>query len=485
MKLSKGILAAVVAASLFSLNYSIKPDLESVPAYTAGNISSSISEAVMENSKDSSVNISQPAQGTTNQKDIKQEQASLSASAKTETNSKAAAASSSKTVAAAPKAQTKPTQPESSSTTKPTTKQPKLTEKSSTPTPAPKTSPTPVESKPKTAPAPAPAEPTPAPPSKSSSSKLILGYATYYSSADTSSYNALTSHSSLIDSVATHTYITDSKGNLYIQGPFPQSQVSYANSKGIDTLAVVRNEFSPSVASSVLNNETYKANLINSIVSSVKKNGFKGVNIDFEILKSSDRNAYTAFMKELYDILHPQGYLVTIALPAKTVDNPKHSWSYAYDYVQLGKYADQVILMTYDEHYPGGTPGPIASIGWVQQIVNYASSVIPKSKLLLGIAAYGYDWRTTDNKLVSYSISKAISTAEKYGAEIQWDSKAQVPYYNYTDEDGIKHSVYFENSTSIGYKLNIVNNSNLKGIAIWRLGLEDESYWTTIKSKLN
>lgn len=48
--------------------------------------------------------------------------------------------------------------------------------------------------------------------------------------------------------------------------------------------------------------------------------------------------------------------------------------------------------MTYDEHYPGGSPGPIASIGWVNNVVKYATTVIPKEKIYLGLAAYGYDW---------------------------------------------------------------------------------------------
>jgi spore germination protein YaaH len=141
--------------------------------------------------------------------------------------------------------------------------------------------------------------------------------------------------------------------------------------------------------------------------------------------------------------------------------------------------------MTYDYSYPGGTPGPIAPIDWVQQVVNYAASVIPRSKLLLGIGAYGYDWPANGGKTISYGIQAAYETASKYGAEVKWDSTAQVPYYNHTDSNGLAHSVYFENSTSVGYKLNIVNNSNLLGAAIWRLGLEDENYWTTIRTKLN
>jgi spore germination protein YaaH len=234
-----------------------------------------------------------------------------------------------------------------------------------------------------------------------------------------------------------------------------------------------------------LNNPSATSNLINNIEKSLAAHNYSGVNIDFEILYSNDREVFTNFMRDLYNRLKPKGYLVTIALPAKTSESEK--WVYAYDYAKLGSYSDQVILMTYDEHYPGGKPGPVASLNWTQRIVNYAASVIPKEKLLLGLAAYGYDWTVKDGKTIStksVSVSSAYSIASANGAQVLWDSAAQVPYYTYTDSKG-EHFVYFENSTSIGYKLNIVNNSNLKGIAIWRLGLEDEAYWTTIRTKLN
>lgn len=334
------------------------------------------------------------------------------------------------------------------------------------------------------APAPAPA-PIPAPPSRPSTSKLILGYGTYYGSTDTT-LNSLKSHSSTINELATHTYIIDTNGGIYTQGNvFPTNQLSFADSKGIETLAVVRNEFNGGLAHDVLSNSTTSLALIGNIEKALAAHNYKGVNIDFELLYSQDREVFTNFMKNLYNTLKPKGYIVSIALPAKTSEVEK--WVYAYDYAKLGSYSDQVILMTYDEHYPGGAPGPIASINWTQRIVNYAASVIPRQKLLLGVAAYGYDWTVVDGKTTStasLSIQSAYSTAAANGVEVLWDSTAQVPYYNYTNSKG-SHTVYYENSTSLGYKLNIVNNSNLRGIAIWRLGLEDSSYWATISTKLN
>lgn len=313
--------------------------------------------------------------------------------------------------------------------------------------------------------------------------KYVLGYTTCYYAGDSSSYDSLTSDSKYIDGVAAQTLQTDGSGNT--TADFPSDVVNYANSNGIDTLVMVTNSFDSDIAKQLLENQSNRERLISNILSCIKLNNYKGVNIDIEGVYSSDRQYFTAFMSELYNTLHPYGYSITAALPAKTGDYPNASWFGAYDYGQIGKYADEVMLMTYDEHWSGGTSGPVASIGWVQDVVNYAVSVIPRYKILLGIAAYGYDWPSNGNSAAAYSIPQITKIASSTGSTIKWDFVSQSPHFNYTDSSGVGHTVWFENGTSIGYKLDIVNKNNLRGIAIWRLGLEDNSFWTTIGQKFN
>lgn len=313
------------------------------------------------------------------------------------------------------------------------------------------------------------------------SKKLIFGYTTYYYSGDTSSYNSMTTNTSTLDEIGTDTYTTDAYGN--ISGLVPTNQITYANSNNIKTLAMITNNFDGSIAQSLLESSVNRQALITNILNAMKINGYKGVNVDLEGVYYYDRSYLTTFMNELYTALHAQGFYVTIAVPAKTSDSPTSAWNGAYDYTALANYSDQVVLMTYDEHYPGGTPGPIASIGWVENVIKYAVTVIPQSKLLLGTAAYGYDWSSNGTK--AYSISNIYNLASTYGATILWDSVSKSPYFTYVDASGISHTVWFENSQSLNYKLDLVNSYNLSGIAIWRLGLENADYWTSIKTKFN
>jgi spore germination protein YaaH len=139
--------------------------------------------------------------------------------------------------------------------------------------------------------------------------------------------------------------------------------------------------------------------------------------------------------------------------------------------------------MSYDEHGSWSSPGPVASIGWVTNVVNYAKTVIPTNKILLGLAAYGYEWSSAGNKALS--LSQIYSRVSTYGGVVQWDTTSHSPYYIYTDTNGIQHTIWFENGDSIAYKCDLVNQNNLLGVGIWRLGLENSAYWNTINTKFN
>lgn len=354
------------------------------------------------------------------------------------------------------------------------------------PTPTPSATPTPtlhITSTP-TAASPIPtmtAVPLPtASPTPTKSVKKVLGFTTYYYSGDKSSYNSMVSNKSSIDDIATATHITDGYGN--ITGILPTEQISYANSNGITPTLLVGNNFSGDVAKTLLEGTTNRSKFISNLLNILKANNYKGANIDIEGVYSSDRNYYTTFLSEIYSTLKPLGYTISVSVPAKTIDSPNYTWNYAYDYASISKYADYVLLMTYDEHYPGGSPGPVASIGWVTNVIKYAVTVIPKEKIYFGLAAYGYDWSSNGTK--AYSINGCYNLAVNNGATILWDNTSKCPYFTYTDSSGVVHTVWYENSMSIQPKLDLVNSYNLAGVGIWRLGLENSDYWNSINTKI-
>src|ERR1700740_3015240 len=110
---------------------------------------------------------------------------------------------------------------------------------------------------------------------------------------------------------------------------------------------------------------------------------YHGLIIDFEAFPASGQKGYVALLKELSGDLHTHGMKLYVAVPPHSND---------YDYPAIAAAADGVVLMNYDEHYPGGAAGPVASQDWFDQNLKFAESVIPKQKIICAIANYGYDW---------------------------------------------------------------------------------------------
>jgi len=341
------------------------------------------------------------------------------------------------------------------------------------PEPEPETEPE-TEAKPESQPATKPA---------GASQRHVLGYYTVDYAGDVCSYNSLKACGSHIDSVAAFTFRVDSRGN--IAGTAPRDGLKLAQDKGITALALIHNyrdgAFSAADVHNLLVSRENRQRLVKNMIGVLERDGYQGVNIDLEGVPYYDRRYYTVLVREFKEALQPLGYLTVVSIPAKTWDAPTDSWSGAFDYAAIGKYADWVQIMTYDEHWSGGPPGPVASLPWVEQVIKYAVGLIPRDKILLGTATYGYDWSSYGSSAVtSRNISSLLST---YGASPQWSDRHSVPYFYYYCY-GVRHEVWYENAESARLKFNLVNKYNLKGIGIWNLGAEESAFWQAVAEKL-
>ncbi|MGD6833530.1 glycosyl hydrolase family 18 protein [Sutcliffiella halmapala] len=230
--------------------------------------------------------------------------------------------------------------------------------------------------------------------------------------------------------------------------------------------------FDPDLTHGMISESWLRKKLINNIYSLLDSHDYKGVVIDFEQVRKADRNNLNLFIKELTERLHPSGMEVMMAVPPKEGDHsPSHS--VAYDFAELGKYLDKIFLMTYDWHWPGGPSGPIAPINKVRATLDYAISVVPKSKIMLGIPQYAYDWTITgeNKKGKAYSTQKAIDLYTGYRSEVHYDEAAAAPWFRYIDKEGLQHEVWFEDPRSLLSKFKLVREYGLAGMGCWHLGL--------------
>lgn len=71
----------------------------------------------------------------------------------------------------------------------------------------------------------------------------------------------------------------------------------------------------------------------------------------------------------------------------------------------------------------------------------------------------------------------AVALARKYNVPIRYDFTAQAPHFNYFDENGVQHEVWFEDSRSIQSKFNLMKEQGIGGISYWKIGLPFPQNW--------
>lgn len=313
----------------------------------------------------------------------------------------------------------------------------------------------------------------------------VLGYTVKDYPTHTTSFTSLNKYYKRLTEVSTFTHKIDRNGNLITD--YSQTDVvNFANNNNLKPLMLVHNSeangFNKALVKEVLQSEAKRKALIDNIYSQLKKHGYSGVEIDFENVPPECKTNYSQFIKELSQKLKPNGFTVACAVPAKT-GNSSESWLNGYDYSEIGKYADRVLIMSYDQHWPGGSPGPVASIEWVEKVCKYASETIDNTKILLGIPLYGYDWPIDGGTGKAVTMSAVNGYISTYGGKIEWDDYSKSPYYKYKDNKGKERIVWFENVQSAQFKFQLAKKYNFKGIGMWRLGLETSDFWTGLKSK--
>ena len=326
---------------------------------------------------------------------------------------------------------------------------------------------------------------------KKKTPREVLGFYTEQEGTYPGSQPTVDSQFSSLSIIAPFWYKLDDKrpGSLIdsVTPDHKRKVIESAHKKHLKVYMVVHNLFyetvekGKQVAGNVLNHNQNRNVFIQNLRNEINLYKYDGINIDMENLNLTDRDSFRQFIKKLSDTLHSDGKVVTVSVPANTGDSRANPWSAWFDYEKLGQYSDGLMIMTYDEHNPRTKPGPTASVNWTEATIRYAlKHKVPPSKILLGIAGYGWDWDTTAGKAKYSSYEELMGQKTKYKAKVKWDSQSETPHFSYVDHNQHSHQVWFENSKSLRYKLNLVEKYNLRGIGIWRLGLEDPQYWTTI-----
>lgn len=267
-----------------------------------------------------------------------------------------------------------------------------------------------------------------------------------------------------------------------ISSSIDRSLVTWAGQHNKQVWAMLGNRFDADVTHQVLSDKARSATVVSQLGDLVRKYGLNGINLDFENIYPQDKAGLTLFIQNLSTRLHTENAVLSVCVsPDLGTD-----WTEAFDYTALGKAADYMVLMGYDEHWGGGAvPGSVASLPWQQNGLDTIQRRVPSNKVILAVPFYTRDW--TLNRDGSAASSTDISITEqnklisKYSLKPKWDNGIQQYVASYL-LGSQQHRIWMEDGRSLTRKYLLGASRHIAGYAYWYVGGENPEVWAALRN---
>ena len=273
--------------------------------------------------------------------------------------------------------------------------------------------------------------------------------------------------------------IKNSEGDIEDKGSTDYAK--WAKEQGYELWALVSNSFDPVITHDTLSNPSKRSKIISSLVQYAKKYDLDGINIDFESVAKEDGDYYLQFIKEATPIFKQNGLVVSVDMYVPT------PWTAHYQMEEVGKVVDYVIIMAYDEHYSTSKEsGSVSSLPWAEKYMTEATKLVSKDKLIMGVPFYTRVWTETKNadgsvSVVSKSLKmdEALELLQTNNANIVWDEETRQNYGEYFS-NGTTKKIWLEDEKSMEERMKVARQLDVKGIAAWKRGHENDKTWDII-----
>lgn len=266
--------------------------------------------------------------------------------------------------------------------------------------------------------------------------------------------------------------------------------VSYAHQVGKKVWDVFQNsaysggEMDGINTDNILSYTSKRETLVNELIAAVLEYGIDGINLDFEMITEDGADNYIQFVRELSVACRNNGITFSI-------DNYVPLYTKHYDRTEQARFADYLVIMGYDEYGQFSMEaGPVASVPFVKQGIEDTLELIggDSSKVINGIPFYTVVW----NETVPYEDTISMPTAKEYlqkypdSTVLSWNSELGYNYGYYTSAlNGVTYSMWLEDKESIAAKLELMNQYDLAGVALWKLQQETGDVWPAISAYIN
>ena len=275
---------------------------------------------------------------------------------------------------------------------------------------------------------------------------------------------------------------------------------------GMTIIPTITDGTEKQVLASLLAKPVSRKQVVDAIVATVASQNYDGIDLDFEGFAFIDPNTtwkttapnWVLFIKELSAALHAQKKVLSVTTPYLFDPAEAQKGYFVYAWAQIAPHIDRLRIMTYD--YSTSRPGPIGPIAWTEKTVKYAVSIMPASKVYLGLPGYGKDWVTKVEGVCPSNLAKIITPSAKagtflmrdaasiaatYGAVPTYDEKFAEVTFSYKREytgqtsSGLSttctasRTAWHQNAQGFSVRAQLIAKYQLGGAAQWVIGQEE------------
>lgn len=324
--------------------------------------------------------------------------------------------------------------------------------------------------------------PAPAPPSIADAPPLspheVFGFAPYWTLPQSSGFN--------VGGVTTLAYFSvgvNSDGTLKESGAGwngYQSQelaslVTRAHGAG-DRVVLTINDFSQNSLDQLTSSSTAAGVLSSALIPVIEAKNLDGVNLDFEGQGSADQTGLTSLVQKVSTALHAVNphWQITMDTYASSAGDPNGFYNIA----ALSPWVDGFFVMAYQLNLSASssTTSPMTSAMFsdVTTLEQY-TSLVPASKVILGVPFYGINWPTSDGTLSAQPTGSGTPIAYAQivagGTPIYWDNVTNTAWTSY--QIGSQwYETFFEDPTSLYMEAQLAQQYQIAGMGIWALGMD-------------
>lgn len=248
-----------------------------------------------------------------------------------------------------------------------------------------------------------------------------------------------------------------------------------AHAAGDRVLLTIFSESTPVLHSLAVAPTTTGVRLAGQVASLLRSGGLDGVDVDLEGSSAPDRDGFARFMAAFSSSLKAADSRWSVIL--NTYPSSAFDPAGFFDIKALLPHVDQFFVMAYDMQNPQ-VPSPTAplfnaSLNDAMTLAEY-TSVVPASRVVLGIPLYGYDF--TASRGGSPAAVTGTPVAVTYGDIVDtahtamWDPVTDTAWTSFR-RSGKWHQTWFDDPVSIALKTSLAAQFGCAGVGVWELAM--------------